>query len=671
MSIKLMRKYSKPLMAFFGVILMITFLVGISYTASMGTSSAGFVVGKLDGHPLTNGQLTRVQIDVNVLRRIPYFADRLGWLSGRSLSRASLQFYLLLHEATRNGFLANVQDVRDQLQSKTVLRQVATLLENSVYVRENVVQAVADLDAINQLANFAYGATLPSEPQLLHYISELSSKVRIDYVRLSAAHIAASQPAPSAAMLAHLFTTYRGVLPWNPNQSREPPRIDGHHYPFGYRYPNRVKLEFMKFDRAAVRATMQPTLEDVQTAYRYYKAHRNKFVIKPQKTTTTAPAHPQYKTFEQVKNILIRRQLDRHIDILFHRMTDWTLHQTAKVWKKPDISGFYTPLPRSRWLSYHRLSLALANRFHYRPEIGRWDHWLDAAGLASLRGIGQAVTKQSGWNKPLGLRTLALKIHELDPHAKGIGLLLHLQAGREGPVLEDQHGNEYIYRITAVSPAHDPTSLSQVRTAVIRDARLLEAYQLNIRRGRRLAEKARKISLAALAKTKGLSLITPPAFTALAPDVERPLGYNYLGEPIFRIAPAQIPGIRGRLGQLTRAAFKLARENQRIQDHSSRTRATDASVSPASGTKAGKTAHVGAPEPAVEKPTTSVNIGSRLDVFVMQLVGVHPIPVNMLDSPVLQRYAGSQIVTQTYMRFLSNWLSYKAVAAREHFVANR
>ncbi len=685
----LMHKLSKPLMVLLGVLLMVTFLVGLSLNR-MGGGNANFVVGDLNGHPLTSSDLQPARFDVTVIRRLPFLQAQASWLDPRGRFRASLQFYLLLREARQNGFFPDTDVARQWLADFKPLRQeVGEFLSHSEYAPENVLQAIADLEAVDRLAGFVSRAAAPSRPQLLHYLSRAASSIRIAYVKLSAADIAA-MPAPSLALVKHLFQTYRTVLRWSPGSRSRPPLLDGHRYPFGYRYPDRVRIEFMKFDRAAELSRMKVTVADVEAAYRYYQGHRAKFKIAPSQGKTAVSA-PHYKPFRQVRRQLIQRQLDGQVADRFRRMIRAALRMTGQPWKHVQISGYYRPLPAKDWMSYRRVAARLQHRFGYRPAIGRSTQWLSAAGLASLRGIGEAVAQQSGWSEPLSLPVLAMKVHELDPHAQGIGLLLHLQVGRDGPVLQDTKGNEYIYRLTAVSAAHNPTTLNAVRAVVERDARRLEAYRHALQRGRRLRLEAQKIGLIAAARIQHLSLRTPPPFQALTLS-PRPLAWAYTGQPVYGWVANHVPGVPGAVGrQLARVAFRLARRADRRTTGSASWDVRGAqkdlfgeNIHSPPDSHRNKRGRVDPPaaHPPIENSkstientasagysTISVPIDSRLEMFVLQLLQTKPIPINQLRDAELRKFGAQQLTLQTRLKYLYGWLGYQAVTARARFRA--
>jgi hypothetical protein len=672
MATKLMRKYSKPMMAVLGVLLMVTFLVGYSYQSGMGGSGDAFVVGKLNGQPITKGKLTQVRIDIRILQNLPALAD-MGlypmWLSQRSDTRAAIQFYLLLHEARASGFFPDDGIISAIVTQKDLRKQIGGLLANNPnFAQPNVIRALEDLTTVDQLQLFVSQSCLPSSPQLAHFISELGTSVQVRYARMRASDTAASMPAPTPAQLHALFIAYRTTLPWDSSSPTPPPLINGHHYPFGYRYPDRVKIEFLKFDRAAVLAKLKPTLNDIQAAYAYYQAHLSDFEITPPNTTTApaASAKPVYKTFDQVRQKLIRRQLIKRVNLLFHRMLNRAAHRADKPWSTVNVNGYRKPIPESQWVSYKTLAADLGRQYGYTPVVGRWNHWLNANALSSLRGIGNATTDQAGLPQAEGLSVLAMKVHALDPKSKNIGLLLHLQVGFDGPVLTDSHGNQYLYRIVAANKAHNPATLNQVRSAVIRDARLLAAYQADQKSGAALAQQATRVGLPAAAKAYHLAVFSPDSFKALQNQI---VGISPSGQPQYQLVPGHLPGVQVRSTKLMQAAFLLA-HNAMAKAHAnpmaitSRVKA-DNNKSPAAGASGQVSAKL-----KLTHPCTSVALDSQLEVFVLQLVNAKPIPENILHNATDLAGVQGYLIRNLNQRLLEQWFSYPAVIKRAGFVAN-
>ncbi|HTV49050.1 MAG TPA: hypothetical protein VMG59_11465 [Phycisphaerae bacterium] len=653
--IKIMRTYGKPIMAFLSAILMVTFLIGYTFNNSSGLGSHGanYLLGTLHGQKLTSSDLQQAAIDVDVLSSLSAVDFISGipithWFSGRTDSTDnSLQFYLLLDEAKQAGISPDDQYVSEQLSNTTVSEQIAELLSGGKYAQQNVEQALSDLSIIRSCFLFGFNsAALPSNPQLRQYITQLETKVQINYVLLSAAESAQNQdidqPAPSSDLMQKLFNDYKNVLPWDPSSSTPPPLIDDHHYPFGYRYPDRVQIEFLKFDRAAARKLFKPTLQDVQAAYAYYQAHLDQFTTTPTTTAPDASTQPIQQSFDQVRQKLIDMQIDDHVTALFNSMTDAALHQAGTPWQQLDQNGDHILIPRSQWVSYGDLAQSLGARFGYTPQVASPGQWFSQADLESLSGIGDAVpANDEDLPSNPTFSDLALDVKELAANPNnpsGLDLLFHLQVGTEGPLLVDTAtGDEYIYRVTAVSPAHVPDSITEVQSAVEHDALLLQDYLMAVTQGQQLAAAAEKNGLGAAAGEQHLPVQTPGPFTALKEEISTENDVEQ-----FNIVPGQIPGLEINNDSLVQAAFDLARR--------------DAATS----------------KPAnANKPASSVALDPQLQVVVMQLVKAQPMPTNELDiamQMVYEQYGIDEPAWQMAQRdFADNWLSYDSVADREGF----
>ncbi len=669
MAMKIMRKYSKPLMAVFGVLLMVTFLIGYSVQSGVSSAAAGYTLGTLGKTSITSGMLTGVSVDIRILRSLetasPQLEEGLLWLDTSQEGHGALQFYLLLHEATREGFTASDQQVQYLLQDKSLHKAAGELIAGGSYVSDNIVQALRDYQSIQNLAFFAADAAQPSEPQLLHFMSRRLSKVQVQYVCLQARAAAARMPAPSAALVSQLYQTYRTVVAWSPDAGNLPPRLNGHRYPFGYRYPPRVQVQYIKLDRDALRARMKPTLADVQAAYRYYQSNLDQFLLPPPASAASQPANakPAYQSFDQVKQQLIKRQLDKQIDVIFRHITDLILHQTAKPWGSAGQSGYAPKLSRAKWVSYRKMAQLAAAQFGYQPKVVTLNQKLNAAQLAALAGIGQARASEAGLDSQAGFANLALRVHKLEPKATGIAMLLHLQVGREGPLLTDADGNEYIYRVTAASAAHNPASLAKVKEQVIRDARLLEAFKADVKQGQDLVAVAGAKGLAVAAAQDGLKLYTPNRFS------EFTQGYNYYGQPV--IQPTVVSTLAHPVPHFTEQAVRLAVQVQAAGYHGD-VLPVKPQAPKAAGHGPGKTAVARLPAAVaytgMQHPATMLLDEPRLNVYVMQLIGSWPVPQAQLMDSENRGSDYDRVWFSSLQGFLGNFLSLKSVSQRVGFV---
>jgi len=286
-----------------------------------------------------------------------------------------------------------------------------------------------------------------------------------------------------------------------------PPEINGHHFPFGYKFPDRVKVEYLKFERGAVRARVQPTEADVAAAFKEFKAKPYKFRTDPaaatapatglnvsapgatQPTTTQATQPTTTRSAQEiladwdeakVRDPYISEQLDLRVTALLRKMVDAARNKTDVPWKTT------ATVERANWVDYPKVAEDVArdpNFTGYKALTGDTGKaFLGARELQDLAGIGRAV-----YNTTQGLvfdfPTMAANIEELvipDKH-QPLGRL-GLQLGHEAPEVTDRDGNVYLFRVTEFQKTHVPASIDEenVRAQVIEDCRKLATYQRQV-----------------------------------------------------------------------------------------------------------------------------------------------------------------------------------------------
>ena len=315
-----------------------------------------------------------------------------------------------------------------------------------------------------------------------------------------------------------------------------PAEINGHHFPFGYKFPDRVKVEFLKFQRAAVRARLVPTDADVAAAFREFKANPNKF--RPELAAAAAPAAglsiaaptesqpatqaapPRARTSQEiladwddpkVRDPFINEQLDLRVAALLRKMVDSARNKTDVPWKTA------ATVDRANWLDYKKVADDVArdpNFAGYKALTGdTGTAFLGPEQLRNVPGIGRAV-----YSTTQGLMfdfpTMAVNIEELVTPDKRQPLgRLGLQMGHEAPEVTDQDGNVYLFRITDFQKTHEPASLDDenTRAQVITDCKKLAAYNRQVKEIAGALQKSD--DLAALARQYQSALQYPKEFT--------------------------------------------------------------------------------------------------------------------------------------------------------------
>jgi hypothetical protein len=663
MSMSLMRKYSKPLMAVFGVVLMITFLLGYAYTSGVGSGTPTMIIGHLGSKPVTNTELVPYQIDVHVLRIMAqndsqFAQEYMNWESNSSHSDLPLKFFLLVKEAQQYGLMPDNEFPADMQGTKAFERAIASVTANSNFAVQNVAQALGDLSMVDRMYQLATQTATPSRPQVLHYVTRITTSLQVQYVKLTAREwLKHHHVQPSPALMQMLYHRYKSVLPWNPNRTAKPPNIASARFPFGFRYPDRVKLEYLKFNAAAVARTMHPDLADVSAAYAYYQAHKSDFEITPAKTVKGKKTPARYEPFKAVKAHLVQEQIEKKIQAMFARMASMANHLANRPWKAFDASGYRKRVAPADWVQYGVIADKLAARFGYKPDVGRISQWATESEIAAHRDLGNALTAPGALPQSEGIAYLALRVRALDPHSKGDGLLLHLQVGRQGPILTNRTtGDVYVYRVTAVSPAHDPTNINQVKAKVLRASQLYMAFKTLERQSAKLAAVAPAESLKKAAAANGLRIANSGVFHPLT------LEALYPGIPQSpRIAmPSRIKGVPFVSRKLVDSAFNLAYE---AHLHGAKT------VSYASLTKSEIAALASGALTGPHHPAATVALHRYLTLIVMQLCGYDALPANALKSPYLLSGATQSMLNDPSQQAYVPWFNFKQIAARMDYHA--
>jgi hypothetical protein len=657
-----MKDYGKGIMAVLGVVLMLAFALP---TVFNGQGDAGTVVrGQLGGKKVMNREILSAQNDIQVLE-----AFRLGILfmyreslDGRELLRLALDprdpathLYLLLTEAQRYGLSASDEEINSVIRDHQVepgvpltADELRTRLEKLGIPEITLREAIRHALIVRKLGQMGMEAVHVTVPELETLADSSLSRVVVDYAVMDANLGWEGAAAPTPAAVEKQFNLYKDVVPLaQQDPGSAPVMIDRHTYPFGYKYPDRVQVEWLKFDAAEIRAKFKATQEDYEQAYAYYKAHPSEFKASAASRPATAPGagtqaatqsgtQAGVQSFEEVKDRLVNEQIRDRADKLMRRMVDRSLGMAGEPWKSgnTDAQGFHEPLDAGKWTSYETVANEVAkNRDYngYKPAVGRSTGWLGRAELQHLAGIGDALYTTQ--RDVFGFPELALKVKELQPDVsaakRSVTSRLGLQVGVDGPVLEDKDGNLYVYRVVAAEAAHAPKSLDEVRDRVVDDLKKLETYEQRQADAKALAAKASGGSAADLIK-----LAQADHWVARQSEA-----FSREGKEDHLLSG--VPGMMD-------AAFGLAEKAPSTQPAATQGATTQAATRP------GGTA------------TTTVPYDADLSVYVLALD--HYTPTTPRDFATRRMYLWFNQAFDEQSKFLAEWSGLDAVARRLKYV---
>lgn len=667
---ELFRKHGKWILAILGVVLM------ISWSSMPGTKSdqdrGSSEIGRRHGSKVTQADLNRASFDVSVLRRFGEVRPESRFAAlpqeefynfvTNTLNRRQpeLHLYLLLEEAKKYSLTATPDEI-NTIISRMGLSQANfdSLFKSFNLDATSLKIAIHDYLVVTKLTDLAYGALRPSLPELKHMAADTRSQVAVNYLTLDARAptLVAPPLMPTEADLQAQFAAYKDVAP-NLDPKAQPPLINGHRFPFAYKYPDRVQLEYLTFDRQVVRALVSGSLtaaqhtEDAAMAFQYYKDHLTEYTSE---TPATAPAtQPSIKPYEAVAADLRSKMLDTRADKLLRAMADEAAKMAGEPWNKMQDDGYRIPQPKANWVSYDKISesLAVQARFKkYKPQVGRPENWLSLQGLSELPGIGHALLNTQVRRYPMAV--LALHVREISHDEKDPTLRL-LQTGFEGPILTDADGNLYVYRVVDASPAHVPARLEEVKDAVERDLRRRQTFDFYVQAGQEIARAAAERNLATVAKERALKLEQQPFFSRLN---ERPTRFGGAFAE-----PRALPNL-GVLPEFTQAAYDLAQV--------STSSTPPATTSSASATAPAEAASQTATSIPAGVKATSIAIEPRLQVFVLELAAFKPLAIDEFDLPGTRQDLARMTEMDSMLVFVNRWGGIEAVAKRLNYVPGR
>jgi hypothetical protein len=253
--LKFFRKYQKGLLGVACAFLMVVFLLP---SAGLGTTDhSSDPIGTLDGKKITGRDRRQAKAEADIMARL---------LPQEPLPTDGLEWLLLVEDARRNGIYSS------RVEATPTLAQIKLSPGYAQFIRDTeasdglIVSAIQHARMILQLKSLIMTAARVSEPRLRHAARDLASSATVDVVAVDSSSLFDKVTAPTDAEIAAQFEKYKDVAAGTPPLG------------FGYRLPNRVKLEWLTVPLDRVAATVK--IDEVAT-YRYYTENQDKYLPTP------------------------------------------------------------------------------------------------------------------------------------------------------------------------------------------------------------------------------------------------------------------------------------------------------------------------------------------------------------------------------------------------------
>lgn len=519
-----LRKYDKWILAVGGSLLMITFLVpqaiqGLSeYSAQTGATWA--TVGA-SSESVSSGE-------ADYLRKQTRLIDILG--AGTPIGQLGVgnnpaHWYLLVREAAAAGLIAGTSSGYDVAQSIAANRPaeeavtpemvIGSLAGQAGLSPKQTLETLAEVRGVTQLLALVGTAGRFSDTRLRSAAARKSLGVAADVVVINAGtNTTLPTPAVDETNLTDQLTAHREALVGDGEKG------------FGYRIPDRFKLEWLMIPKSAVRDSLEDSTELGPIEL------RKAFMKDPTRFGALANSSDFSSRADQVRTIVLDDLTDARMKAIAKFLSDQLQFPRRGI----NRIGLHYDLPANwseRRQSLTTLADEAAKEFNlplpaYRSSGQDWLQITDLNDQERFGDLAKSGTDLFGRNR--------MPLPEVIPAIKEFGgsdtVAVQAQIGL--PTMTTPDGDLFLARIIATDPSRPPADLDEVRSAVRTDVEAIFKYEALAARLGEIESAARTDGLRSLASQYGVPI-------EFAPDI-REANLQFLLQYGIQLA-SSIPGL--------------------------------------------------------------------------------------------------------------------------------
>jgi hypothetical protein len=523
---KFLKEYGKAILAVLSIGLMIAFVLPMGMKQA-GAGGGNKVVGYLGNQKLYSQDKMSARQSWELLekQRIDMQGHSLGFalLGPNAAAQITLHpdlFPLLIQEAQQMGVAVSKDEV------ETVVSNALRGMDDEDRL-DHFRRAIADALMVQNAFKRAASVVKVSEPLKREILATYMQGISVNLVEFDAAKFKAKVPAPTTQQLTEQFDKFKDTIKGNADPKTNP-------FGVGYKYPNRVKLQYIQIPRLEVRRVVEASRDarrwDVDS-YKYYSQHQGEFA-----TTQPAsqPANQAFsldtikksattRPFEEVKgdikNQLISAETEKLQAAIYEKISS-TLGGDYMAYKSAAGTGATTqpanaPAPVSslkvpyNTFDYLKALAAEIQSLHkvLPTVVSLNDRYVTPEEAVKIQGLGDARVGQEDFGTFLESSVSAFVPSE----RSGDSDILHKM--QPSSPLRDTLGNIYIIRMTDADPSHAPATLAEVQDRVRDDWVSAEAYRLARSPADKLLGESKVNGLKSAAAQSALPVITTGVFT--------------------------------------------------------------------------------------------------------------------------------------------------------------
>jgi hypothetical protein len=613
---KFLRKYNKLMLAVFGVLLMITFLIPQAFDKfSQRSGASGAVYATIgDGDKIRGADRERAQRELELLEKLGIRLPGLGAI------RQPEHWYLLVREADDAGLIGTGQSV--PIPEETLQTILANTGERDVSLIQDT---YAKYIGVMQMMNLYQTGGLYSDRRLRSAAELLMHQAFVQIVPIRAESDKA-QVDPTEQQIAEQFAKYADKLPVSDDARRS--SDDETESMFGYKLPDRVKLEWLKIPSESVRRSIEQSEAFSNVALRlHWRRNPNQ----------TFPAVDENAAVPQeVRDDLLAKLTSEKLDEIAKYASD-QLRLNRRGLREQDG---YVVLPEDweeKKLDLQQLAADIQKK--YGIDLPAYestgDRWTAVSEVGKVHDIGGTTTDKFGM--PIRFAQLIESTKEFN----GTPLAAPMQKDVAGPPLKGVDGSVFIFRIIGADPAHKPSSVDEVRDAVVADLKRQSHFEQLEKSAAEIELDAEKRGLLALAMEHDTAVENANVSLTDMFTMQQRLQY---GLPLT-IDPQPLPGI----GQSRAANEAIIRYSLSLPEDTLIDNLTE------------------------EQRTFVVPVRDRLALAVVRIMRSNPLTLErfaeLAQKNAIQQLVGSEEIGKT--NTLEEGFGFDALAKRHKYVPSR
>ena len=454
----------------------------------------------------------------------------------RAITANPRMYLLLQREAQRMGIAIAEDRVNDIL-----VNELAGMQPPDKQSLERLRRAIANFMLVQVGFERASSVIKVSQPAVRHEMARRMQNVTVNLVEIPAAAYAEKAAAPTTQQLHAQFDKYKDT---DPQVTKDNP------FGFGYRYPNRVKLQYITVPREDVRKMVEASKSEYEwevEAQKYYLQNQSQFpttqgseaeapfslagpTTASTRSSTTQAARATTRPFAEVKDDAKSRvlipEVERRATEIQTRITtimgaDYLAFRNAMPGgaagtTQPATGGAAAPkssqgVPYGSYEYLQRLAQTIQRDFKVLPTVAAFDDKLrDAKELATLERIGTTTESETGAQFAEYATTAAEAF--LPPERRDDPAALSVY--EPSRVLRDIGNNAFVFRLTAADPAHAPASINEVADAVRNDVIAAASFEQAKVEATKLLEQAKQAGLKQAAQSPQKNVLTVGPFSS-------------------------------------------------------------------------------------------------------------------------------------------------------------